>query len=144
MRSSFFFLLLLIFSCNSSQTKTPAKVEGWETQLDQVMQVHDKVMPFTSKIVNLNKRLKSFEDKHPNLSKDEKQRLEDVQNQLTKAEEGMWDWMHGFVQPNEKDDVQKARLYLENEHQKISAVSDAMTSSMNAAKKIITDLNIPE
>lgn len=68
--------------------------------------------------------------------------MEDIQNQLTTAEEGMWDWMHGFVQPSNGDDIKKANLYLSNEQIKIQTVSENMKSSMKAAKQIISKLNI--
>ena len=145
MRSSLFIVLLVIFSCNHPQPKpTGTTLLPWNTQLEQVMSIHDEVMPFTSEIVKLNKVLKSYEASHPNLSKDTKTRLNAVQKQLTHAEESMWDWMHGFVQPNEKDDPKKVGIYLSNEQKKIQAVSQQMKQSMKSAKELISDLKIQQ
>ena len=141
MRILTLFFLAIFFSC-SQPTAQKEQTIAWQNQLDKVMEVHDEVMPFTAEIVKLNKRLKNFQSTHPNLSKEVIDQLEDIQNQLTTAEEGMWDWMHGFVQPSNGDDVKKANLYLSNEQIKIQTVSENMKSSMKAAKQIISKLNI--
>ncbi len=139
MRILILFVLSIFISCAQPTTQKAPSV-AWQNQLDKVMEVHDEVMPFTAEIVNLNKQLKNFQATHTDLSKEIIVKLEDTQNQLTKAEEGMWDWMHGFVQPSDADDVKKANLYLANEQKKIQAISENMKTSMKAAKQLISEL----
>src|SRR5690349_24023475 len=62
---------------------------------DQVMDIHDDVMPKSDEIYQLKKEIK---DKiaTPNLELNKKKQLEQIVAELDSADHSMMDWMHKF------------------------------------------------
>jgi hypothetical protein len=96
---------------------------------DQVMAVHNEVMPKTGEIYQLKKELKDKILVEPGRSKDFEQAIAE----LDSADHSMMDWMHKF---NEPDSVTQevAREYLENEMVKINQVKELINTSIQKAK----------
>lgn len=97
---------------------------------DQVMEVHNEVMPKTSDIYQLKKELKELMVKEPGKQAE----LEPIVMELDSADRSMMDWMHKF---NEPDSVSQeaAREYLENEMEKINQVKELINTSIQKAKE---------
>ena len=130
MRLTLLMLLLIFYACNEKQ-KAAKTVQ---TPLyEEVMAIHDQVMPEMTTIHNLKKDLKAME----------KPEIKDIIlneiKELNDADEAMMSWMAAFKVPEDKTQ-EEAYLLLEKE--KIKQVSDIMYSSMDRAKKMIDSLQI--
>ena len=97
---------------------------------DQVMSVHNEVMPKTSEIYQLKKELKEKIAAEP----DKQEELEQILAELDSADRSMMDWMHKFNEPDSASQ-EVAREYLENEMEKINQVKELINSSVQKAKE---------
>lgn len=125
------FFLFLFFSTCEQQDKQLKEGGNIQQLWSEMMVIHDEVMPKMS-VINRLKR---------ELQKDSTQ-LELVTS-LTKAENGMWDWMHGLkpIEEIEKMDHSAATTYLKSETEKILSVSDMMKKSMLEAELQISKIS---
>jgi hypothetical protein len=101
---------------------------------DQVMDIHDEVMPKAEDIYQLKKALQEKISSAPNLIAEKKQELELVIAQLDSADQSMMDWMHHFHPLPDSADQEKARAYLESEMERIKKVRELMNESIERAK----------
>ncbi|MEN0048153.1 MAG: hypothetical protein AAF806_13920 [Bacteroidota bacterium] len=112
---------LLLSACDNTQTKEVNQVKQlW----DEMMVIHDEVMPKTSEIVRLQKQLK------------EQENTEALVQQLANAEEAMWTWMNG-LKPYEKIgqmDETEAVQYLKASKAEVEKVSQQILESIEAGK----------
>jgi hypothetical protein len=101
---------------------------------DQVMDIHDEVMPKAEDIYQLKKELQEKIASSPNLIAEKKQELELAIAQLDSADQSMMDWMHHFHPLPDSADQEKARAYLESEMEKIKKVRELTNESIEKAK----------
>ena len=101
---------------------------------DQVMDIHDEIMPRAEDIYQLKKELQEKLAGSPDMVADKKQELELVIAQLDSADQSMMDWMHQFKPLPDSADQEKARAYLESEMERIKKVKDLMNESIDKAK----------
>lgn len=127
----FIFLSLLIFS--SCKEKQNSSETAQNKLYDEVMAIHDQVMPEMTTIHNLKKDLKAIE------KPETKDIILQQVKELNDADEAMMTWMAAFKVPEDKTQ-EDAYLLLEKE--KIKQVSDLMYASMDRAKKLIDSLQI--
>ena len=122
--------LLLIFACKEKPTEV---VKKNSPLYDEVMAIHDKVMPEMSTIHSLKRELKSIE----------KPETRDVIIKkiiaLDNADEAMMSWMADFKVPEDHD---KEAEYLNNEKEAIQMVSDQMYSSIRQAQILLDSLKV--
>jgi Mg2+ and Co2+ transporter CorA len=103
---------------------------------DQVMDIHDEIMPRAEDIYQLKKELQEKLTNSPDMAADKKQELELVITQLDSADQSMMDWMHQFKPLPDSADQEKARAYLESEMERIKKVKDLMNESIEKAKAV--------
>lgn len=103
---------------------------------DQVMDIHDEVMPRAEDIYQLKKELQEKVASTPNLVAEKKQELELAIAQLDSADQSMMDWMHHFHPLPDSADQEKARAYLESEMESIKKVREFMNESIEKAKAV--------
>jgi hypothetical protein len=103
---------------------------------DQVMDIHDEIMPRAEDIYQLKKELQEKLTSSPELAEGKKQELELVIAQLDSADQSMMDWMHLFKPLPDSADQEKARAYLESEMERIKKVKDLMNESIEKAKAV--------
>jgi len=125
---------LLITNCKSAPSPQ-------DKLYDEVMEIHDAVMPEMSTIHRLRKALKTI-DTVTDTTIDIRT-ISYHRQQLDKADEAMMSWMASFKNPTADEAPQTAITYLENEKKQITEVRDLMLNSIAAAKKVIdqADLN---
>lgn len=114
-------MLLLTIACDNTSTQSVSEVQQlW----DEMMVIHDDVMPKTSEIVRLQKQLK------------EQNNAEATVQQLADAEEAMWTWMNGLKQYEKIAAMEEAEAlkYLEKTKSEIEKVSQQMIESIEAGK----------
>ncbi|MBN8577315.1 MAG: hypothetical protein J0L66_10240 [Cytophagales bacterium] len=139
MKNLSLFLLLILFltACEKGQQATS---EAEETDnpnqvlYDQVMDVHDEVMPKMDEIMKLKRQLKEQIANTPDMVVERKQQLEKIISNLDSASTAMMNWMHKFNPLPDTADQEKARAYLEVEMERIRSVKNLMLESIDKAK----------
>jgi hypothetical protein len=117
-------LSILIISCG------PPKDPAYQKLYDEVMVIHDDVMPKMTDINRAKKKLRKLKDG----TNDELITLQI--EQLDAADEAMMSWMHEFDSP-ELPTLEENLEYLNAEKDKIQAVSDQMLQSLKEADLLI-------
>ena len=107
---------------------------------DQVMDVHNEVMPKSDQLYQLKKELQNKVAQTPALSEEKKKQLRQLIAALDSADRSMMDWMHKFKPLPDTANQELAREYLENEMEKIKKVRDLINDTLlkaneEAAKK---------
>ena len=102
---------------------------------DQVMDIHNEVMPKSDEIYQLKKELKDKISNTTNLESERKKQLERIINELDSADRSMMDWMHKFQPLPDSANQELAREYLENEMERIKTVRELINSSVQKAKE---------
>jgi Mg2+ and Co2+ transporter CorA len=103
---------------------------------DQVMDIHDEVMPKMEDIYTLKKTLEEKIANTPGMVEDQKKELEAMIANLDSTSNAMMDWMHHFNPLPDSVDQEKAREYLEMEMETIKKVRDLTNETLEKAKGI--------
>lgn len=134
-----FFGLIVTISCNKpgkgdhAQENAPSGNPN-QALYEQVMDIHDEVMPKTDEIYKLKKDLQDKIAKSPDMVADKKKQLDQIIHELDSADDSMMDWMHKFNPLPDSANQEKAREYLENEMEKIKKVRELINGSIEKAK----------
>jgi predicted component of type VI protein secretion system len=102
---------------------------------DQVMDIHNEVMPKSDEIYQLKKEVKDKIASTTNLEPDKKKQLEQIIAELDSADHSMMDWMHKFKPLPDSVNQELAREYLENEMERIKNVRELINGSLQKAKE---------
>lgn len=100
---------------------------------DQVMDIHDEVMPRTEDLHNLKQKLQEQISAAPDMVVEERQKLERRIARLDSVDKLMMDWMHYFNLPDSLGDEAK-REYLETQMEKIKQVREAIQEAIASEK----------
>jgi hypothetical protein len=136
---------LIIMSCqqksSEEQTTThdataPDVVETSENQqlYNEVMKIHDEVMPETETIYTIKKELKKKITDNPTMDEAERIKIDALVAKLDSADKSMMDWMHEFQPIPDSLGEEKAREYLENEMERIKKVQSNIQNAIREAK----------
>jgi hypothetical protein len=106
-----------------------------EKLYNEVMKVHDEVMPKMNDIHKLKMSIRERIEKNPNLPKAERLKLDAMYAKLDSANEGMMVWMREFRPLPDSLGEEKAKRYLENEMERVNAVRQKMLDAIEAAGK---------
>jgi hypothetical protein len=118
--------LLFTNACEQAEEKLSQELN------EQVMTLHDHLMPQTEQIVQLKGTLDSLSH-----GKDSTHVKRLIQS-LDKADQSMMDWMHQFsVDSLEKLEVKAKVIYLGKQLSKLKQVESITDSSLSAAKKYV-------
>jgi len=119
------------------EQETATATSANEALRQEVMKVHDEVMPKMEDIYNLKESLKNKIAAAPDMAAEKKQEIEAMIAQLDSADRGMFDWMHEMHENEWKLDSlgeEQAREFLENEMEKIKKVREDMQRAIEKAK----------
>ncbi len=105
-----------------------------EALYNQVMDVHDEVMPKMGDIYKLKKELQEQIAKSPDMVVERKQQLEQIISNLDSASNAMMEWMHKFNPLPDSVDQEQAREYLESEMERVKKVRDLMNETIEKAE----------
>lgn len=109
-----------------------------ERLYNEVMQIHDDVMPEISTINSYQQRIKKIIEGLGEMDSEPINRGISILNKLNEAENAMWDWMHRFGDEYESLSQEEQKIiFLESEKIKISEVSLLMRSSIAEAKNYV-------
>ncbi len=128
--------LSLTFACKDS------KKEEEKTQMQKVMSLHDEVMP---KMGTIGKLISEINSKIETVkATDSTLELEDAKKDLQEANKAMMDWMKGFGDRFDSDEILKGKALtdekqklLDEEEVSIKAVRDHMNKSIENAEIIL-------
>lgn len=136
----FLLVSLAILSCgkpSGDQSTSTSDIDTTSTNqalYDQVMHIHDEVMPKMEDIYTLKKKLQDQIAATPEMVVEEKQALEKRIARLDSVGNLMMDWMHKFSPVADTVNQEVAREYLESEMEKIRRVREAMLEAIASEK----------
>lgn len=108
-----------------------------QTLYNQMMDIHDEVMPEMDEIMKLKRNLQEQIKNSPDMVAERKQQLENMISNLDSASNSMMSWMHRiheFDPLSDSVDQEKAREYLETEMEEIKKVKELIRESIEKAK----------
>ncbi|MEM1219513.1 MAG: hypothetical protein AAGH79_11395 [Bacteroidota bacterium] len=157
------FVLYLVFlfaslnACtNNNETENPSESTTNESSAEQTLEgetwddvigIHDEVMPEMSTIGRIKRRVSAYLEEQTSSQPSTKTELLDLLTQLQQAEDGMWDWMYNFQQLEPLQDSlehQGILDYLEYERARIVKVKADMEQSIKAGRALMEKYNIEE
>lgn len=112
----------------------PVEESGNQALYDEVMKVHDEVMPKMDDIYKIKEELKNQIANTPNMVEDKKKEIEASISKLDSASEGMMIWMRNFNPLPDSLGEQQAKEYLENEMEKVKKVKEDVLEALEDAK----------
>ncbi len=128
------FVLFLSYSC-----KDKKKTEEGPSQMEQVMAIHDEVMPKMGKLGKLVGELKGKID-----TTDTSKEYADAMKDLQEASRAMMDWMRDFgirFDPDEilngKELTEEKQKWLDEEEVKVKALKEQINSSIANAETLL-------
>jgi len=128
---SFVFSSLLFSLSSCSHSDNPERNKAY----DEMMAIHDEVMPEMGTIHRLEKGLKK---KIENTSSpDSLVMIKATLQRLSDSGDSMMDWMHNLDVPGKKVPDDEAIAYLKLERDKISTVSTRMKKSIESSKALL-------
>jgi hypothetical protein len=153
-RTQIFFLLLgaglLLGACNgapredqSGETEETAVLE--EQRWEEMMAIHDEVMPKMSQLNRLGRQLREHAEQTENLDAAVSERIEGTVRQLELAEEGMWTWMNELQQLDRlREEKEHAAVmdYLDAEKEEISQVRADMLAAIEQGQALADELGL--
>jgi len=98
---------------------------------NQVMDIHDEVMPKMETLYNKRKELTAhLKTDSASITAEERTALEVRIAKIESAEKAMEDWMHDFNPPDKDADKDKTKAYLEDQLEKVKKVRDEMLTAL--------------
>ena len=132
-------LVALVFLLSVS-CKEEKKDSTESNQMEEVMAIHDEVMPKMGKIGSLVSQLRKRIDNDQG-GAIEKKAMEDLQE----ANKSMMDWMQGFGERFDSDEIMNGKAltkekkqWLNEEEEKVKAVAEKMNSSIANAEALLS------
>jgi len=127
-------LSLFFFSC-----KQEKKTNDGPTQMEQVMAIHDEVMPKMGTLAKYTAELKAKVDT-TEMGKQYEAAMKDLQN----ANRSMMDWMKGFGERFDSDEIlngaalsTEKQQWLNEEEGKVKALKEQINSSIARAEELL-------
>lgn len=110
---------------------------------NEVMSIHDEVMPKMGEIMNFKSKARVELDSILSLGESEleerKLKLMEVHAQLTEADKAMMDWMHEFDPNIDSATHEKAIEYFKSEKKKIAEVKEIMLKAIEDSKAVLSE-----
>lgn len=144
---------IMILSCKQKAAeKEPAATEpalsaDLQHYDDEVMKIHDEVMPKMSDIQRLSSQLREIKAKAgetPEGTPVMIEGLDDALNSLREAEQGMMDWMKYYSDTKPKVTEDLMKTFYERELEKITQVKNNMLNSIDKANAWLAQYQGPK
>ena len=131
-------LSFLFSSCSPNKDKEEqGEVAAFR---NEVMQIHDEVMPSMGSLMNLQKQLKERISEIDSSQLQKKKALSLLVTDLEEADEAMMQWMRTYQEPSEEMSKEEALAYLEKKKQEIIEVKQKIEQSEKAAKAALAEI----
>ena len=126
---------------NFSDEQKQAQQALW----DDLMAVHDGIMPKISQIHKLSRQLRNHAETAENLSPEVMEKILATVETLDQADEGMFSWMNNLRQLKPLQDTEKHEdilTYLKKEQATIAEVKRNMLNSIEKGTLLVEELGI--
>jgi hypothetical protein len=123
-----FMAFAVLTSCNNDDKITETKLH------EQVMDVHNEIMPKMAEINRLKRQLISYNKTIPDDSVALRVSVLDAIKSLSKSEDLMSDWMSNYKYPNQEAKHEELIQYLKAQKDTITSVSNSMFMSLATAQ----------
>lgn len=132
----------VLFSCEqqTSATENKEAPDEVKTLKQEVMGVHDEIMPGVGTLMNLKKQLKEKAAQLDTIKEADKVKAAAIAvaiKDLEEADEAMMQWMRTYQDPSLAEGKAKALEYLELKKNEILIVKRQMESSETAARSLL-------
>ncbi len=115
-----------LFSCADAQEKT------FETLNEEVMSLHDQIMPKTENLVSLQSKLDSLGKGADSVH------VNKLKRALKQADDSMMDWMHHYsLDSLEKMSIKEKISYLTTQISELRRIEKLTDSTITAAKDYV-------
>ncbi|MBX2961858.1 MAG: hypothetical protein KF687_05045 [Cyclobacteriaceae bacterium] len=121
--------IVLITSCNQKKSEQDTN----KMLYNQVMDVHDEVMPSIDELIKLKKILQEKIENSPDLVAEKREELEQTIESIEAARRGMMSWMREFRPEEFTGD--ELTSYLEEEMKRVQTVKDNMLDALEKGRK---------
>lgn len=128
LKIAFIVLLGMLVACGKKEQSAEKSL------YDQVMDIHDEVMPKMEDIQKLRKQLKDSLANNPDLAMEKKTEIEDAIKDLEAARKSMMDWMHQFSPP-EQTDKEAFQKYMEPQLVSVKKMREDVLTTLDKFKK---------
>lgn len=113
--------------------------EGKQSQIDaleqEVMEVHNKVMPMMGEVARLKDELEKGKENFDSLATEQAEKIDVLLVELSAANEGMMDWMRNYSGDFTEMKQEEIEKYLKQQKAEIVEVENRITKAIEAAKK---------
>jgi hypothetical protein len=122
-------IIFLLWACGQESKDNQALY-------DEVMKVHDDVMPKMNDIYKLREELKKQIADTPGLVEEKKKAIESAILKLDSSSESMMVWMRNFNPLPDSLGEEQAREYLEDQKVKVKKVKEDMLQAIEEAEAL--------
>ena len=129
-----FILCTALVGCGNDNKEIETKLN------EEVMVVHNEVMPKMGEASRLKRQLATFKQTVPDENAALKDSLINTILLLAKSEDMMSDWMANYKYPNPAAKHEDLVIYLKSQKDSIRQVSDAMYMSLAIAKGFLNQM----
>jgi hypothetical protein len=142
MKLKYFIVLTLlpVFFAGSCRDQKPTPAEN--TQMDEVMAIHDEVMPKMATIADLAGKLKEKLDSTSSGNAE----YENAMKELQAAHQAMMQWMQGFGERFDSGEIlegdpltDQKKQWLDEEEEKVRELRDQINTSIENARKVLEE-----
>ena len=133
------FVSVFCLSCKEEKKSEEAAPEA--SKMEEVMAIHDEVMPEMSTIGKLVAELKPKAD-----STEMGMKYTKAMKDLQDAHKAMMDWMRGFGDRFDSDEIlngkeltDQKKIWLDEEEEKVKALREQINSSIDRAEQLLED-----
>lgn len=133
--------ILFVLACKEEKKSADSSEDS--SKMEQVMAIHDEVMPKMSTIGKLVGELKSKVD-----STEVGQKYQKAMTDLQEAHKAMMDWMQGFGDRFDSDEILNGKIltaekkeWLAEEEEKVKALKEQINRSIEEAERILENNN---
>jgi lipoprotein NlpI len=126
-------MIVAVAACTNTQQKVKEEQKA-PTLMDEVMALHDEVMPKMGKMMKVQKQLNLLADSIATVDLERAEQLRGLAQNLDDANEAMMDWMRNF-NPNVEGTEAEVKAYLEQKKTEIAKVAVEMNGALTAGQK---------
>jgi Zn-dependent M16 (insulinase) family peptidase len=120
-------LITLVASCGKPKEETkntdPSKDSANMALYEEVMKIHDEVMPKMEDIMKMKQALKEEIKNTPDMVEARRKEIDSILSRLDVASKSMMNWMHEFSPPDSATN-EEYKKFLEDQLEKVKVVKE--------------------
>lgn len=135
-------LLFTLFACGGEKSPySPSEIAAQSSAYDEMMEIHDRVMPRMGEIAQAQKGLMDAMER-PELKLETQETISQVNNDLESAHDDMMEWMQGVKSLDElRKETSHADIlaYIEVENVKMLEIENQIDQGVIKAKSVLSE-----